>query len=284
MSILVTGADGQLGAEVVRQAEGAAAGVGHAEFDLRKPDAMAAVIEEHRPRVLVNCAAYTQVDRAEEQPHVALAVNATGVGELARLCARHEAALVHVSTDYVFGLDETRSTPYDEDDPPGPVGVYGASKLLGEYAVRAACPRHFVVRTCGLYGHAGKGNFVKTMLRLAGQGGPLRIVDDQVCTPTNVTDLAALLLRLAESAAYGLYHATNAGACSWFEFAREIFRQSGMDVDVEAIPTSEFPRPARRPGYSVMGHRRLQEAGLGPLRAWQEAVAKYVAELAERKK
>src|SRR5205085_9848553 len=177
--------------------------------------------------VVINCAAYNLVDRAEDEPDAAFAVNAWAVRELATACNELGSVLVHFSTDHVFGLDAARRTPYAEDDPPGPVNVYGLSKLSGEYLVRALCPRHFIVRTCGLYGIWGSGgkggNFVETMLRLAREGKPLRVVDDQECTPSYTVDIATATAALIATDRYGLYHLTNSGSCSWYDFARAIF-------------------------------------------------------------
>src|SRR5207245_2771295 len=164
--------------------------------------------------------------------------------------------LVHYSTDYVFGLDGSRATPLTEDDSPGPVSVYGLSKLAGEYLVRSICPKHFVIRTCGLYGVWGSGgkggNFVETMLRVAGQGKPLRVVADQVCTPTYTVDLAEATAALLPTGRYGLYHLTSGGSCSWYEFARAIFELSGVRADLSPITSAEYKAAARRPGYSVL--------------------------------
>ena len=190
--------------------------------------------------------------------------------------------LVQFSSDYVFGLDETRQTPWRETDAPGPVSVYGLSKLAGEYLVRALCPRHFVIRTCGLYGVWGSGgkggNFIETMLRLAGHGKPLRIVADQTCTPSYTVDVAEAAIALLNTEEYGLYHLTNAGSCSWHELASTIFALSGLDVRPVAITSAEFGAAARRPRYSVLGPEAYLALGLKPLRPWRAALAAYLDE------
>jgi dTDP-4-dehydrorhamnose reductase len=186
---------------------------------------------------------------------------------------------VHISTDHVFGLDATHRRPYVETDVPGPVSAYGVSKLAGEHFVRANCERHFVVRTCGLYGRppeGGKGNFVETMLRLGRERGEVRVVADQHCTPTSAADLAVLVLALARTDAYGLYHGTNAGATTWYEFASEIFRQATLDVRVTPITTAEFAAKARRPAYSVLDSSKLRSVTGLAIREWRESLAAYL--------
>src|SRR5206468_2838433 len=227
MTAAVLGAAGQLGRDLCPRLSGDVVPLDRSRADLTNADQLRATLADLRPGVVVNCAAYNFVDKAESEPDAAFAVNAWGVRGLARACRDLDAALLHFSTDYVFGLDAARVTPFAVGDAPGPVSVYGLSKLAGEYAARAECPRHYVVRTCGLYGVWGSGgkggNFVETMLRLAGQGKPLRVVDDQVCTPSYATDVAEAALALVRAGAQGLYHVRSGGACSWHEFARAIF-------------------------------------------------------------
>lgn len=282
MRIAVLGAAGQLGRDLVPRLAGEAVPLARADLDLARPDTIAPTLDRVRPAVLVNCAAYNFVDKAEAEPDAAVAVNAWGVRELARACRAAGTKLVHVSTDYVFGLDSARTTPLTEDDPPGPVSVYGLSKLAGEYVARAADPANLVVRTCGLYGVWGSGgkggNFVETMLRVAGQGKPLRVVHDQRCTPTYTADLADAVAGLIRVGASGLYHVTSGGDCSWYEFASEIFRQSGVTADLTPITSAEFGAAARRPGYSVLSNARLTATGVPVPRPWPEALAAYLAE------
>ena len=231
MRYAVLGAAGQLGRDLCPRLAGEViplSRTGSPPVDLSRPESLRALFDEARPDVVINCAAYNFVDRAESEPQEAFAVNAWGVRELARLCRERDCLLVHFSTDYVFGLDDTRRQPWTESDAPGPVSVYGLSKLAGEYLVRSLCPRHLVIRTCGLYGVWGSGgkggNFVETMLRLAGQGKPLRVVDDQTCTPSYTVDVAETTLALLKADRPGLYHVTNSGGCSWHELARDHLR------------------------------------------------------------
>jgi dTDP-4-dehydrorhamnose reductase len=272
---VILGASGQLGQDLVPRLGGEVIPLARAQADLTCPGPLRETLAALRPDIVVNCAAYNFVDRAEAEPEAAFAVNAWGVRNLARVCGELHCVLVHYSTDHVFGLDGSRRTPYAPDDPPGPVSVYGLSKLAGEYMVQSLCPRHFVIRTCGLYGIRGSGgkggNFVETMLRLAGQGKTLRVVHDQVCTPTYTVDLADATAALLASGQCGLHHLTNTGACSWFEFARSIFELTGAEVSLTPITSREYGAAARRPGYSVL-------AGGGGMRPWREALAAYLAE------
>jgi dTDP-4-dehydrorhamnose reductase len=282
MKYVVIGAGGQLGRDLVTRLPGEVAALKRAEADLTKPAELKAKLAELRPEILINCAAYNFVDRAESEPDAAFAVNAWGIRDLAKICAEQGAVLVHFSTDYVYGLDQNRSVPYVETAPPGPVSVYGLSKLAGEYCVRSVCPRHFVIRTCGLYGVWGSGgkggNFVETMLRLAGQGKPLRVVNDQICTPTYTVDLAQATIALLQTGQHGLYHLTNSGACSWHEFAKTIFELEGIDADLTAIPSRDYSTAARRPSYSVLASAAYTSLHLPPIRPWQEALAAYLQE------
>lgn len=274
MRFVLFGATGQLGRQLHRRLPGEVIVVDRHQVDLSRPGDLPSLLDALAPDAVVNCTAYNFVDRAEAEPDAAFAVNAWAVRALARWCGATGRLLVHFSTDHVFGLDAARATPYAEDDAPGPVSVYGVSKLAGEYLIRGLCPRHLIVRTCGLYGvrgQGGKGNFVETMLRLAAEGRPIRVVADQVCTPTAAADLADATVRLIADGAVGLFHRTNAGGCSWHEFAAAIFELAGVPVCPEAIPTSAYPTPARRPAYSVLASR------LPPLRPWRVALADYLA-------
>ncbi|MGH7128124.1 MAG: dTDP-4-dehydrorhamnose reductase [Planctomycetaceae bacterium] len=280
MRIAIFGSRGQLGAELchrLRDEEIVALGRAHA--DITDAGAVAAVRAESRPDVVINAAAYNFVDRAEDEPQAAYAVNALGPRNLARWCGERDVPLLHVSSDYVFGLDAGRRTPYSEADPPGPQGAYAVSKLAGEHFVRALCRRHFVVRTCGLYGFRGspeKGNFVETMLRLGRERDELRIVNDQVCTPTFTADLADAIAALLRTDAYGLYHAASGGAATWFDFAIEIFHLAGMHVAVTPITTAEYGAKAARPCYSVLSTNKLTETTGYEFPAWQDALAHYL--------
>ncbi len=280
MKTVVIGARGQLGQDLCRVLSGDVVPLGRPDMDLTRPETLSA-LRDLRPDAVFNCAAYNLVDRAEDEPEAALAVNALGVRALARLCAELGCVLVHFSTDYVFGIDAGRRTPYAESDAPGPLSVYGASKLVGEYWVRAECPRHFVVRTCGLYGTRGQGgkggNFVEAILRRAASGAPLRVVSDQECTPTATADLARAAAALAGTDAHGLYHVTSAGSCNWFDFARAIVERAGLDVNVTPILSADYGARARRPRYSVLDGGRYARLGLVAMRPWPEALADYLA-------
>lgn len=281
MRTAVIGAEGQLGRALIARFDPAEViPLTHRQIEITDASSIAAALDGSGADLVVNAAAYNFVDRAEDEPAAAFAVNASGPRRLAEWCAARGAALVHVSTDHVFGLDAARSTPYAESDCPGPLSVYGASKLAGEYLVRSACARHFVIRTCGLYGvppPGGKGNFVETMLRLGRERGEVRVVCDQRCTPTSAGDLARLVIDLCRTRAYGLYHATNSGSATWHEFATEIFRLAGLSVRVHPITTAEFQARARRPAYSVLDCTRLEQQTGAPRRDWRTALAEYLA-------
>jgi dTDP-4-dehydrorhamnose reductase len=279
-SILVTGANGQLGREICRQLGPAAVPLPRAAVDITDADAVNNLVAQHQPRAVINCAAWTAVDAAEAESAACWAANATAVGSLADACKTHGATLVQISSDYVFGADRARRTPYRETDPPGPLGVYGASKLAGETAARRA-DKHLIVRTCGLYsvGEAGpvRGrNFLDTMLILAAAQRPLRVVDDQFCTPSFVPHVATAVLSLLATDAEGLFHVTNSGETSWHALAGELFAVAGITTELSAIPTSGYPTPAARPGYSVLDTTSASRILGASLPDWRDAVAEYV--------
>lgn len=281
MRVAVIGANGQLGRELTRVLSAwDVYPLTRPACDVRGAASVRDALREIRPSVVINTAALTDVDACEEDVRQAFDVNACAVRDLARACAEMKAVLVQVSTDYVF--DGEKRAPYREDDAPHPLSVYGVSKLAGEYFARTGCPRHCVVRTSGLYGAAGArgkgGNFVETMLRMAREERPIRVVDDQVLTPTYTRDLAQAIRRLILTEAYGLYHVTNSGACSWYEFAGRVFQRVGMKPDFGPTTSAEWGAPARRPAYSVLAHDKLVQAGGGDLRAWTEALDAYLME------
>ena len=281
MRILVTGSNGQLGSALVERlaARGDEVfGYDLPDIDITDAESVRAVFEATRPEVVINCAAWTAVDAAEEQEAAALQVNGVGPGVLALACAAVDAWLVQVSTDYVFAGDA--STPYAEDAEPDPRTAYGRTKLVGEEEVRVRLPdTHYIVRTAWLYGLVGN-NFVKTMLRLAEERDELEVVDDQWGQPTFAGDLADQIIALIDvRPPAGTYHATNAGAASWFDFAQEIFRLAGLDPQrVRAVTSAEFVRPAPRPAYSVLGHDRWFDVGMVPMRDWHDAIADAMAQ------
>lgn len=275
MRIAILGAQGQLGQELCLRFGTSALAYSRQQLDITDPASIADVLGKSQPEAVVNCAAYNAVDQAEREPEAAFRSNALGPRNLAEYCERRRFPLVQVSTDYVFGLDASRSTPYGEADLPGPLGAYGVSKLAGEQFVRAGCRRHFILRTCGLYGQrglTGKRNFVETMLKLGREQPELRIVCDQRCTPTSTRDLADAIAALLSTEAFGTYHATNTGDCTWAEFAAEIFRLSKLSPRISPITTAEYGAIARRPTYSVLNGAKLAAVIGRPLPSWREAL------------
>ncbi len=285
MKTMIVGANGQLGTALKELTGESAISLGRQDLDITSLESISKQLDTAQPTAVINCAAYNLVDQAEDEPDVAFNVNALGPRNLAIECQKHDICLLHVSTDYVFGLD-TSSRPWTECDTPGPVSAYGTSKLAGEYFVRSLCSKHFVVRTCGLYGHAarrgaGKGNFVETMLRLGNERDELRIIDDQQCVPTNVKDLAIAICELARTTSFGLYHATNQGTATWARFAEEIFSYSKMPTQVVRIPSVEYPTKAQRPSKSLLDCSKLETVLQQPMRDWQTALHEYLDERAE---
>ena len=287
MKILITGAKGQLGSELCAIIAAGRSEIGPtpdwaagaqvipvdvAELDITRREAVFTMMKEHRPDVVFNCAAYTNVNGCETDFDTAMAVNALGPRNLAMACERTGAELIHVSTDYVFSGEANR--PYTECDVPAPQSAYGVTKLLGEQYVRDFCTRYKIVRTAWLYGYQG-GNFVRTMLRLAQEKPFVCVVNDQRGTPTHANDLAHHLLKLVDSGEYGIYHCTGAGECTWYEFAREIVRLSGIKGEIRPCTTEEYPTPAKRPAYSVLDHAMLRLTVGDEMRPWQEALADY---------
>jgi dTDP-4-dehydrorhamnose reductase len=270
--VLLTGAGGQLGLELA----GILPDRGHdlvaldrKGLDVADAGAVDRAIDEHSPEIVVNAAAYTNVDGCEEETGLAYTVNALGPRNLAQACGRRGCELLHVSTNYVF--DGRGERLYEPFDPPNPISAYGRTKLAGEELVMRLTNRWYVVRSAGVYGRGH--NFVRTMLRVAGERDSLKIKDDEFISPTYARDLAAGIAGIVEDGCYGLYHLTNAGSCSWYEFAREIFRLAGVETEVVPIPGSEYPLPAARPANGV-----LSSVGSPELRHWSEALADYLAQ------
>jgi dTDP-4-dehydrorhamnose reductase len=280
---VIIGSKGQLGTDLPAALEGhRVTGLTHADLDVGDLDRAREVLGKLRPDAVINTSAFHKVDVCEDEPAASFAVNATGAYNLARLAKELDFTLVHFSSDYVF--DGRSHVPYGEDDLPNPLSVYGTSKLAGENLVRAFCPRHFVVRTTGLYGVAGAsgkgGNFVETMIRL-GKAGPVRVVDDQVLTPTATPDLARAVAALLDAeqrktVPYGLYHITSGGQCSWYAFAKTIFEMCKMDVALTPITTAQSGSKATRPAFSVLGHGKWMAAGFPELRPWRDALGDYL--------
>jgi len=248
-------------------------------LDIANRQQVAQVIGQLRPSAIVNCAAYTAVDRAEQNQDRCYAINATAVEHLAQAADHTGATLVQISSDYVFGGNAERTAPYTETDSPAPQGVYARSKLLGEQAA-AACRRHIVVRTCGLYGERAKptqANFVDTMLRLAGERPSLRVVGDQRCTPSYVCDVAEAIVLLIDQQVDGLFHVVNQGETTWYQFALRIFALAKLDIQVLQITTEEYGALAPRPRYSVLSTEKYQTLGGPKLRGWEVALADYLS-------
>ena len=277
--VIVTGITGQLGydvaAELDRRGEEFIATT-RKEIDLSDEKSIKDFIQRHSPSAVIHCAAYTAVDKAESEAELALTINGLGTRYIAEACREVGAKLLYPSTDYVFGGDGNK--PYEINDEKTPCNVYGKSKLLGEDSVRALNRKHFIVRISWVFGKNGK-NFVKTMLNLAAKNKKVRVVMDQIGSPTYTKDLAPLLVDMIHTEKYGTYHATNEGFCSWADFAKEIFKQAKKNVEVEEIFTVDYPLPARRPFNSRMSKKSLDDAGFERLPTWQDAVKRYLAEL-----
>lgn len=275
MRTLVFGGKGQLGKDLVAVFGGAGAAHGHdlPELDIAQADAVQGAVEAFAPDLVLNAAAFTNVDGAEDDAEGAFRVNETGAQYVAAAAAQRGAPVVYYSTDYVFG--GTKTTPYGPGDTVSPIGVYARSKAAGEAATRAANSKHFIVRTAWLYGPGGN-SFVEKILRAAAARPELRVVEDEMGSPTHTLDLAEATRALVKTAAYGVYHAVNAGACSRYEFARAIVALAGLDTPIHACASSEFPTKAERPLYSVLSTAKLEKVSGYVMRPWQEALASYM--------
>jgi dTDP-4-dehydrorhamnose reductase len=282
MKVAVIGANGQLGSDLVAafSANGdAVCELAHSGIEISDLHSVSQALEGIRPEVIVNTAAMHHVENCEREPEKAFAVNAIGPRNLAMVARDLGATLMHVSTDYVF--DGSKGSPYIEEDNPLPLSAYGVTKLAGEHFVRATTPRHFVIRTSGLYGKSpcrAKGglNFIELMLKLAKERGEVSVVDDEVVTPTSTAELAQQMVQLSHSSCYGLYHATAEGSCSWHEFAREIFAITDTPVRLKVAAPGAFPSKVARPKYSVLENRALKSHGLNSFKPWQDALHKYL--------
>lgn len=275
MRVVITGANGQLGTDLARAFAGEELFLWDLpEHDITDFTAISSEIEKVNPDLIVNSAAYTNVDGCESDAETAYKVNTVGTQNLAIAARAAGSAIVYVSTDFVF--DGNKGEPYTEFDDPNPLSVYGRSKLAGERYVAEFTDRHFIVRTAWLYGHGGN-NFVKTILKLARERDELRIVSDQVGSPTYAMDLAFKIAEIARSGGYGIYHAVNSGSCSWYEFTKEILVQAGIEVSVVAIGSDELDRPAKRPSNSVLRNLSLELRGMKPMRPWREALTDFFA-------
>ena len=279
--IVLIGADGQLGTDLAtyfQENNISFYPLYYPQFDITRPEKARRQLASLKPKVVINTAAYHRVDECEDYPERAFLVNALAVRHLALICGELESSLVHFSTDYVF--DGQKKKPYVEEDCPRPLSVYAASKLAGEYFVQAFLERYFLIRTCGLYGVAGcwgKGtNFVETMIKLAREGRAIKVVNDQKVTPTSTRELAEKIAELLKINAYGLYHLTNEGQCTWFEFAQKIFEYLNLKPELIPVSSQEFGAKARRPPYSVLENKKAKALGLTSFSPWEEALKDYL--------
>lgn len=279
MKILVTGVKGQLGYDVVKELEKRgieAVGVDIEEMDITDASSVDKVIKEVGPDAVIHCAAYTAVDAAEENEELCRKVNADGPKNIAKVCKELDIKMVYISTDYVFDGKGTRA--WEPEDTCGPVSVYGQTKYEGELAVKETLDKYFIVRIAWVFGINGK-NFVKTMLGLAEKHDSLRVVNDQYGSPTYTYDLARLLVDMVLTEKYGIYHATNEGICSWYDFACAIFKEAGIDMKVVPVTSEEYGAKANRPLNSRMSKEKLTENGFEKLPTWQDALHRYIREL-----
>lgn len=279
MKVLVTGVKGQLGYDVVRELEKRqieAVGVDVEEMNITDGAQVEKVIRNADPDAVIHCAAYTAVDAAEDNEELCRRVNAYGTENVAKVCREMDIKMMYISTDYVFDGHGTR--PWEPDDPRDPLNVYGQTKYEGELAVEKNVKKFFIVRIAWVFGVNGK-NFIKTMLNLGKTHDKLTVVNDQTGSPTYTYDLARLLVDMVQTDRYGRYHATNEGICTWYEFACEIFRQAGIDVEVTPVTSDEYPAKAKRPENSRMSKKKLEENGFELLPSWQDAVKRYLKEI-----
>lgn len=279
MKVLATGTKGQLGYDVVNELEKrghTAVAVDIEEMDITDAVSVERVITEAEVEAVIHCAAYTAVDAAEDNVEICRRVNAEGTKNIAKVCKKLDLKMIYISTDYVFDGEGER--PWEPDDERHPLNVYGQTKYEGELAVEKYLEKYFIVRIAWVFGVNGK-NFIKTMLKLSETHEELNVVDDQVGSPTYTYDLAVLLVDMVESDKYGRYHATNEGLCTWYEFAKEIFRQAGVEVKVNPVTSDMFPAKAKRPKNSRMSKEKLDANGFHRLPTWQDALERYLSEI-----
>lgn len=283
MRVLVTGAKGQLGTDVMEQLNAnniEAVGIDREELDIVDKKACEEFFEkanaEKRIDAVIHCAAYTAVDKAEDEQELSFNINALGTENIALACKKFDMKLMYISTDYVFNGQGER--PWEPDDEREPLNVYGKTKYEGELFVEKLSDKYFIVRIAWVFGIAGH-NFIKTMLKLAKERDSLTVVDDQIGSPTYTADLSKLLVSMIQTDKYGRYHATNEGYCSWYEFAKEIFKVAGVEIDVKPVDSSAYPAKAKRPANSRMEKSKLDEMGFKRLPSWQDATRRYIEEL-----
>ena len=279
MKVLVTGVKGQLGYDVVNELTKRghiAIGTDIEEMDITNASSVDEVIKANAPDAVIHCAAYTAVDAAEDNVQLCRKINAEGTQNIANVCKELDIKMTYISTDYVFDGEGER--PWEPDDERIPLNVYGQTKYEGELAVQNTVDKYFIVRIAWVFGVNGK-NFIKTMLNLGKTRDSLTVVNDQFGSPTYTYDLARLLVDMVETDKYGIYHATNEGICTWYEFACEIFKQAGMDVKVSPVSSAEYPAKAKRPSNSRMSKEKLTENGFEKLPTWQDALSRYLKEI-----
>lgn len=281
MRVVVIGAKGQVGSELVALlAPMEVTGIGHEEVAIENLDSVRKVLEPLRPDVIINCASYTNVEACEKNAEEAFRVNTLGAKNISTVSNSLGALVVYFSSDYVFGSDAARGTPYAEFDAIGPINVLGRSKVAGEQCVRELCPRHLIIRTSSVFGHQGSrakgGNFVERILANAREKGHVQVVNDQVMSPSYARDLANRTVQLIQSGHLGTFHVTNAGACSWYDFTLEILRQAGVAARCEPVASEQMPTVAKRPGYSVLDHFHMGLVGMAEMPPWQEALREYL--------
>lgn len=284
MNVLLIGANGQLGTDINKvftvDPDFQVVGLSHVDIDITDADGTRAIIASKKPDLVINTAAYHQVDQCEQQVEKTFAVNTIAIRNLAIICKERDIPLVHFSTDYVFGINQERKQPYIETDNPGPVNVYGISKIAGEYCIQYITQKYYIIRVAGLFGAAGSsgkgGNFIETMLRLAKEKGEVKVKNDEFTTPTSSVEVANNLKELIKTGQYGIYHMTSQGECSWFEFASKIFELTGTKVNCQPVSSESFPTPAKRPRYTVLENKHLKEIGLDLMSPWPVALKKYL--------
>lgn len=281
MKLLITGASGQLGADLCKTFRGCdLIPLTHADLDVTDSKSVNEILDDFRPDVVINTAAYVRVDDCEVNQDLAFRVNAHGARNVALAAEKIGAKLIHISTDYVFGGEGSRTFPYTELVVPVPLNVYGNSKLAGERHVRRLCSRHIIVRTSGLFGTAGSsgkgGNFIETILRIGKERGELNVVNDQVFSPSYTIDVAEKIAELIETDNYGIFHITNSGECSWFDFCQQIFHLSNVKTRVNPVTSVQYNQKAKRPAYSVLRHLHLSRLGMDDMRPWENAITDYL--------
>ena len=276
MKVLITGGSGMLGQDLVRTVPPGieVVALGSKELDITNLELLEKLIKQVVPDRVIHCAAWTDVDGCEKDPAKAELVNYTGTCNVGTICGQLEIPICYISTDFVF--DGTNNIPYNENDSTNPISVYGKTKLMGEEWIKQHLSSFFIVRTSWLFGVSGK-NFVATMLRLAKENMPIKVVNDQYGSPTFTEDLARAIWSLVTGDKFGLYHVTNSGSCSWYEFAGEIFKIAGIDREILPVTTKELNRPAKRPAYSVLSNNKWHQSGFIPLRHYKEALSAYLS-------